>query len=190
MSDIKSLLKTRATIKSRKPTFRRQDAHKKNEIKSTGWRRPRGLHSKMRENRRGYRRKISIGWKSPALVRGLHPTGLLPVLVHNVEDLARIDSTTQGAIIGSSVGGRKRMAILTAAKGKLTILNIKDVEKTLAGLTASLADRKKAAKARDERKQKVQKETAKPLDKKVEDAPKTKEEEKKEQDKVLTHRDV
>lgn len=189
MTDIKKLIAVRAKIKARKPSFTRQDQHKKNEIKRTGWRRPKGLHSKMREGRKGYKIKISIGWKSPALTRGMHPSGLLPVLVHRAKDLDRIDPKTQGAIIASSVGGRKRANILTAAKGKITILNCKDIDGALKGIADAMARRKTQAKERAARKEK-KKEAPKTLDKKVEATPKTKEEEKKEKDKVLTQREV
>lgn len=190
MTDTKTLLKVRETIKSRKPSFTRQDAHKRNEIKNTGWRRPKGLHSKMREHRRGYKIGISIGWKSPTAVRGMHPSGLHGVLVYRTEDLTGLDPKTQGAIIASTVGSRKRLAILTAAKGKqITILNFKDSEAKAKQIAGSLAARKEAAKARRAKKEQSKK-IPQPLEKKVEEAPKSKEEEKREQDKALISREV
>ena len=179
-----SLLTTRATIKRRKPAFIRQDAHKKNETKATGWRRPRGLHSKMREGRRGYRIKISVGWKSPAAVRGAHPSGLMPLLIHRPADLAAI-TTTHGAVIASGVGDKKRLEILKAAQGKgtITILNVKDIAGEIAAISARASERKQSSQKRSARKGKPTE--APRLEKKVEQ--KTKEEEKKEHDKILTH---
>jgi len=190
MTEIKTLLAARAKMKARKPSFTRQDQHKRNEIKSTGWRRPKGLHSKMREGRKGYKIKISIGWKSPEEVRGMHPSGLRPVMVHRAEDLAKIDTKTQGAMISSSVGGKKKLQILAAAKGKITILNCKDIEGAIKKINNDLDARKKEAKMRQERKDKNKKETTKTIEKKVEEAPKTKDEEKKDLDKALTQREV
>lgn len=188
-------LATRKTIKRRKPTFTRQDSHKKNEIKRTGWRHPKGLHSKMREGRRGYKTKISIGWKSPAASRGLHPSGLLPILVHRVQDLGPLDPKIHGAIIASGVGAKKRLAILSEAtadsgKGIITILNHPQPEEAITKIKASLAKRKEEALARKKSKEQSAKATPKKLEAKVEDAPKTKDEEKKEQDKLLTQREV
>ena len=190
MSDAAKLLAVRKAIKARKPTFVRQDAHKKNEIKRTGWRRPRGIHSKMREGRRGYRRKISIGWKSPAQVRGMDRTGLQPVLIYRVSDLERLTSTTQGGIIASRVGGRKRLAILGAAQGKYRILNVKDIAAAIKKLTEAKALAKQAALAKASRKEAVAKKAPAKPEKKADEQPKTKEEEKKEHDKLLTQREV
>ena len=54
----KDLLEFRKKIKAKKPNFIRQDAHKKGEIKKK-WRRPKGLQSKMRLHKRGYRKSPS-----------------------------------------------------------------------------------------------------------------------------------
>ena len=50
MNDIQRLLELRKRIKRKKPEFIRQDAHKKKSLESK-WRKPKGLHSKMREKR-------------------------------------------------------------------------------------------------------------------------------------------
>ena len=73
--DKKELLGIRKKQKSRKPNFARQDSHKKAEIK-TRWRAARGLHSKVRLGFKGYRKKPSQGYRSPAKVRNTHPSGL------------------------------------------------------------------------------------------------------------------
>lgn len=194
MTTIDTLLKTRKHLKRRKPTFTRQDAHKRKETSRTGYRRAKGVHSKMREGRRGYKTMINIGYKSPADVRGFHPSGLAPVLVHTPKDILRINPSIQGAVIASGVGAKKRMAILKASqdasKGTIKILNIKDPQAMISSIEQSLKDRKEATKQRMLRKEQSKKAVPKKLETKIEETPKTKEEEKKEQDKLLTQREV
>ena len=55
-------------VKGCKPAFRQQDSHKKKRVEKV-WRRPRGLHSKIRHNKWSYPKRIQIGYKSPAEVR-------------------------------------------------------------------------------------------------------------------------
>ena len=54
---------------------------------------------------------VDIGFRGPASVRGLHPTGFEEVLVYNVDNLDKIDPKKQAIRIGGTVGTKKRMAI-------------------------------------------------------------------------------
>lgn len=185
-------LKVRAQIKARKPAFRQQDSHKKKRV-DTVWRKPRGLHSKIRHNKWSYPKKIQIGYKSPADVRGMHPSGLFPVLVHSVGDLKRVDVKSQGIIIAGDVGDRKRLEIIKAA-GAIKILNLKDQNAFVAGIAKCLEERKaavaawKAAKAaKAQSKIKTSKEAKEEHKAKLDEKAK-RDEEKKEKDKVLTQK--
>ena len=198
MADKKELLGLRKKIKRKKPDFIYQDAHKKIALPKK-WRKPRGSDSKMRLCKRGYRRKIQIGWKSPALVRGLHPTGYVPVLVSTSADLAELDKKEHGIIIGSNVGEKKRVQIVAEAVLKdIIILNIKDPKKYLEDHKKKLEAKKeekkkkaseKAAKKKKLEEKKKEKEKSKP---KTEPAtpeyaiPEKAKAEKKEKDKILT----
>ena len=93
-----------------KPQFNRQDYHKKKRV-PTSWRKPRGGLSKQRIGIKGKGDTVEAGFRSPAAVRGLHPSGFEEVRVHNVDDLADVDSDSQAVRIGSKVGGRKRERI-------------------------------------------------------------------------------
>ena len=67
---------------------------------------------------------VSTGYKGPKLARGLHPSGLREVLVHNVNEAAAIDPKIQAARIAHTVGKKKRVLIIAEAKKKkLLILN-------------------------------------------------------------------
>ena len=99
---MEDLLKIRKKMKAKKPNFIRQDAHKKAEI-SKKWRKARGLQSKMRLCKKGYRRSPSKGYRTPAAVRGLHESGVSAVVVYSKKDLEQIKD--EGAIIAASVVG-------------------------------------------------------------------------------------
>ena len=108
-------LAKRAVISGNRPAFKRQEWFRYQKL-GESWRRPRGIHSKMR---RGMKRRppmVEIGYRGPALVRDLHPSGFEEVLVYNVEGLENIDPKTQAARIGGTVGVKKRITIENRAK--------------------------------------------------------------------------
>ena len=133
----KKLLEARSQVKSRKPTFRRQQINQFAKFKNDdAWRRPRGVQSKMRLGRRGHRAMPSVGYKSPKSVRGLDRNGMLEVVVKNIADLKKVDTKTQIAVIGGTVGAKKKIDILNEAKKmKLSFSNVKNIDKKLGELT-------------------------------------------------------
>ena len=117
------LLELRKRIKSKKPNFVRQCAFIKR-LKE-GWRKPRGIHSKMRLKLKGHPRSVSVGWKSPKSVRSLHKSGLKEVLIHNIRELERLSPEENGIVIASNIGLKKKLEIVKKAKElRLTALNI------------------------------------------------------------------
>ena len=115
--DRRRLLRLRRTLDKKRPIFGRQAANRYWRIGRDGaWRRPRGLQSKQRRHY-GYRTQIvSIGYRSPAAVRGLVPSGFRPVLVRTPEELERLDARTEAAIIGRTVGTRRRLTLEETAR--------------------------------------------------------------------------
>ncbi len=111
------LLSVRRTVATHRPVFGRQQANRYLRIGRDGaWRRPRGLQSKQRRHY-GYRPQIvRIGYRGPAAVRGLVPSGFAPVLVHNRTDLDGIDARRQAAIIARTVGTRLRLVLEEEAR--------------------------------------------------------------------------
>jgi len=116
-------LQKRDAERRKMPKFRRQEWHRYQRL-GTAWRRPRGLHSKMRKGLR-YRTPVAtVGYRTPVKARGLHPSGFEEVLVYNVKDVETLDPKAQAARIGHSVGVRKRVAIIAKAEEmKLRVLN-------------------------------------------------------------------
>lgn len=113
--DLKKLLTLRRNIKKDTPEFNRQEWHRYKRLKK-GWRKPRGLHSKMRKNL-AYRPDMArVGFRVPKKVRGLHPSGFEEVMVYNVQDIEQINPKTQAARVGGSVGTKKRIKIIKKAE--------------------------------------------------------------------------
>lgn len=61
---------------------------------------------------------VGIGYKQPKNVRHVHPDGKRQFLVHNLKDLEVLlmYNKKYAAVIGHSVGARKRKSIVTRAK--------------------------------------------------------------------------
>ena len=103
-------LAKRAVISGRRPAFKRQEWFRYQKL-GESWRRPKGIHSKMKRNLKRRPPVVDIGFRGPAEVRGLHPSGFEEVLVYNVEGLEGIDPKSQAVRIGGTVGTKKRIAI-------------------------------------------------------------------------------
>mgnify|MGYP001597110668 FL=1 len=102
---IKELLVLRKRIKSKKPDFIRQDIHKKKRL-DRKWRRPKGLHSKIKMRFRGRAKRVSAGYRSPKKVRGLHKSGLQQCVVRSLRDLKDLDAKKNGLIIAATLGDK------------------------------------------------------------------------------------
>jgi len=114
--EILDALKKRDKIAETRPEFTRQEYGRRLRLQATGWRKPRGIHSKTRMRMRYRRPMVSIGYAGPKLTKGLHPSGFREVQIFNVGDLTKIsDADQQAARIGHGVGQRKRELIIKKA---------------------------------------------------------------------------
>ncbi len=121
--NMKRLLDVRKKQKSKKPTFLQTDSHKKKKLEAK-WKRPDGIHNKTRYRQKGKCPRVEAGYGSPALVRGLHPSGFEEVIVKNPHDLEILKNDRQAARIARTVGARKRGIIeQKAAELGLKVLN-------------------------------------------------------------------
>lgn len=113
---LRRLLRLRQLLRGKKPDFVRIDQWRYKRIEDSGWRNQRTLDNKIRRKRKGWPRPVETGYRKPAAVRGLHPSGFVEVLVHNVEELAKLDPKIHAVRIGGTVGLRKRIEIVKKAR--------------------------------------------------------------------------
>ena len=181
--------------RKKKPSFSRQDSHKKKRLGSK-WRRPKGLQSKMRLQKKGYKRIVEVGFGTRKDEKG-KINDLEVVLVFNKKDLENIDIKKQGIIISSNVGTRNKIEIIKEAEDKkINILNVKNPKDYIKNIEDKRAKIKKEKeekqKAKEERKKAKPKKEKKGTEKKEEKEmteEEQKEKEKKEKDKLLTKKE-
>jgi len=108
----------------KKPNFRRQLGSKYVRLHGT-WRAPKGMTSKLRRKEKSHGHQPNVGYGAPKNLRYLHPSGLKEVLIHNTQELAKLDSKI-AVRIATSVGKKKRIEIQKKAEEmKIRILNPK-----------------------------------------------------------------
>ena len=128
----------------KKMKFIRKDAILK-KLKNA-WRRPKGLHNKLRLNKAGHQKKPSIGYKKPVTEK--------PLLVKNLKDLNNIKSNF---ILASTIGTKKKIEIIKKAQEqKLQILNIKDINAFLKKVEEKQKKKKDITKKKEEKKKKFE----------------------------------
>lgn len=141
--EIKKLLEQRRIIKKRKPKFLRKDWHKVSNLglrreNKQVWRKPKGRHNKMREKKKSHLKLPSIGYRSPALIRG-SINGLVPILVKNESDLERVRA--ENIVIIANVGLKKKISIIKKAREMNINLSVskkflRNIEKRIAEINA------------------------------------------------------
>ncbi len=77
-------------------------------------------------------RVVRVGFGSPRIVRGYHPSGVQEVLVHNPSMLDSVDGSTQAVRIAGGVGRKKRLEIQRRA-AELGIRVLNPVEEPVEG---------------------------------------------------------
>ncbi|MEM4662590.1 MAG: eL32 family ribosomal protein [Candidatus Diapherotrites archaeon] len=116
-SDKKDILKIKKKIKKKKkPVFRghfgNRAIRRKSKAKWNKWRYPRGVDFGF-EKADG--KKPRSGYRTPKIIRGLHPSGLKESLVHNVKEVEQIKDKNTIIRIAHSVGAKKRGEIIKKA---------------------------------------------------------------------------
>ncbi len=107
----------------KKPKFKRH-MHEAYKRIGTSWRKPRGIHSKIRIKQKGRIRMPNVGYGAPKELKFLHPSGYREVLTHNVKELQSIDKVKVAVKIAHTVGKKKRIEILKKAEEmKIKVLN-------------------------------------------------------------------
>lgn len=121
-----ALLRTREKQKRKKPNFIRDESWRYKRI-DPSWRRPKGIDSQMRLKKKSRPKSVEVGYRSPRMVRGFHPSGFEEKLVFTVKELEKVDPN-QVVRIGHTVGLKKRIRIIEKAEELgLRVLNARRV---------------------------------------------------------------
>ena len=123
MSENNRLFRLKSAMNKRRPKFKRENYFRLKRIQ-TSWRRAKGIDSKMRHKLKGKRKSPGTGYRSPKVLRGLHPVGKEIVIVSNLKELEAIDVDAQVAQIRGTVGSRKRIDLINYAEdNEIHIIN-------------------------------------------------------------------
>ena len=98
-------------------------------------------------------------------MRGMTREGYLPLIVHNVRDVARVDSQ-HVALISATVGKKKKIQIIAEAQKRgVMVLNVRDAERFRERVEKEMTERKKEKSLLEKkRKEKVERVPEKTLD--------------------------
>ncbi len=94
--------------------FRRQHGPEPRKSLGDKWRKPKGIDSKKRIERKDKGPVVKIGYRTPRVIRGIHPSGMPEVIVHNPSELEGLSGVV--VRIARTVGARKRAVIVEKAK--------------------------------------------------------------------------
>lgn len=78
------------------------------------WRRPKGIDSPKRIERKDKGRVVKIGYRTPKSIRYLHPSGYPEIIVYNSSELDGLKDVV--IRIASTVGKKKRLEIIKRAE--------------------------------------------------------------------------
>ncbi len=106
------LLEMRAAVAERRPRFVRPESWRFVRLPPM-WRKPKGLDNKVRKSKKGWPRRVKVGYRGPVVARNLHPSGYPEILVHNLDELSKAVPGRDVVRIGGTVGARKRGLILS-----------------------------------------------------------------------------
>ena len=95
--------------------FKRQESWRLKRVKEN-WRRPRGVTSRMRKEKKGWPALVKAGRGSAASTRGRHPRGLIERLVRNEADLEGLNPKVHIIRLSAQWGERRRIVLVERAK--------------------------------------------------------------------------
>ena len=108
----KEKLQAREAVSSNRPKFIRPESWRYKRLETT-WRKPKGIDNHQRKQKsRGRPGLVKVGYGTPKIAYGLHPSGYTDNLIHNVNDLQNLNPKEDGIRFGHSVGAKKRREIM------------------------------------------------------------------------------
>ena len=111
----KDKLQARKQVSSSRPKFVRPESWRYKRLETT-WRKPKGVDNHQRKQKsRGRPGLVKIGYGTPKIAKGLHPSGYTDNLVNNFNDLEKLNPKADGIRFGHSVGAKKRKELMNVA---------------------------------------------------------------------------
>ena len=108
----KEKLEARRQASESRPKFIRAESWRYDRIKPN-WRKPKGVDNHQRKQKsRGRPGLVKVGYGTPNIAKGLHPSGYTDNLVHNINDLENLNPKQDGIRFGHSVGTKKRNELM------------------------------------------------------------------------------
>jgi len=108
----KEKLEQREQVSSRRPKFIRPESWRYKRLETT-WRKPKGIdHHQRKQKSRGRPGLVKVGYGTPKIAKGLHPSGYTDNLVNNLTDLEKLNPKKDGIRFGHSVGAKKRRELM------------------------------------------------------------------------------
>ena len=111
------LMNVKKRLIKKKPSFRRIESWRYKRVKG-GWRAAKGIDSKTRQKLKSGVKSPNVGYRTPKKLRGLHPSGLIEVVLSNIKDLEGLNPSIHGIKISSKLGSKKRMKLIDAIQSK------------------------------------------------------------------------
>jgi len=109
----KEKLALRDEVAQSRPKAKRYESWRYMRLETT-WRKPKGVDNHQRKQKsRGRPGLVKVGHGGPKISLGLHPSGYTDNLVHNVNDLEKLNPKTDGVRLGHSVVTKTRKEIVT-----------------------------------------------------------------------------
>ena len=98
----KEKLQAREQVSSSRPKFVRPESWRYKRLE-TNWRKPKGIDNHQRKQKsRGRPGLVKIGYGTPKIAKGLHPSGYTDNLVNNLTDLEKLNPKEDGVRFGHS----------------------------------------------------------------------------------------
>lgn len=150
------LLALKQKIKSKMPRFLRENYAALPRLENKTWRKPKGIHSKLRHGFAGHRNRVEPGYGTPAELRGIGKNGLKQTIVHNVQDLEKITPAKECIIIAKT-GLKNKLAITKkAVEKKITIINLKTPAEFITATEQKIKQRKEVKSKQNKAKTEIQ----------------------------------
>lgn len=192
MTDLNTLLEVKKIANKKRPNFMREGSQNSKKI-GKKWRRPKGLHSKMRHEFAGHRAKVRIGYGSPVKLRHFDKEGKILVHIENIKQLENFDAKIHKLILSSKIGQKKKILIFEKAEEKgFKFQYYKDPKKIIEEFKKQIKTKKDKKEAKEKIKKEKKTKTSEKkteLEEKVLTAEDKRKEDHKEMEKIITKRE-